>query len=138
MKKLFCFLVKGQSLEVSQDPVIGVFGESVNITWTLTKVDQTDKVVSTRLFLGNFTDNKLLFQGVNVLTKQNLVKEMFGERIQVSFKEPNYILTLDNLSFSDTVTFSLVISQEIQGTVIQRPAVFKSVAISEVRGMYLL
>ena len=63
---------------------------------------------------------------------------MFGERIQVSFKEPNYILALDNLSFSDTVTFSLVISQEIQGTIIQRPTVFKSVAISEVRGMYLL
>ena len=63
---------------------------------------------------------------------------MFGERIQVSFKEPNYILTLDNLSFSDTVTFSLVISQEIQGTVTQRPIVHKSVAISEVRGMYLL
>ena len=118
--------------------MIGVFGESVNITWTLTKVDQTDKVVSTRLFLGNFTDNKLLYEVVNVLTKQNLAKEMFGERIQVSFKEPNYMLTLDNLSFNDAVTFALLITQEIQGTVTQRPAVVKAVAISEVRGMYLL
>ena len=137
MKNLFV-LVKGQSLEVFQDPVIGVFGGSVDITWTIRKVEQTDKVVPTRLFLGNFIDNKLLYDGVSVLTKHNLAKETFGDRIQVSFKERYYILTLDNLSFSDTVTFALALSQEIQGTVIQWPSGVKSVAISEVRGIYLL
>ena len=136
--KMYFISVKGQSLDVNPDLVIGVLGESVNITWTLRKVDQTDKVVATRLYLGNFTDNKLLYEGVNTLTKQNLAKDTFGERIQASFKEPNYTLTLSNLSFNDAVTFTLVVSQEIQGTVKQRPTVFKSVAITEVRGMCFL
>ena len=136
--KIYFISVKGQSLDVNRDSVIGVLGESVNITWTLGKVDQTDKVVSTRLFLGNFTDNKLLYEGVSVLIKRNLAKEMFGERIQVFFKEPNYTLTLSNLSFNDAVTFTLVVNVEIQGTVTQRPAAVKSVAITEVRGMWLL
>ena len=55
--------MKSQSLELTQGSVIGVFGESVNITWTLRKVDQTDIVISTRLFLENFTENRLLYEG---------------------------------------------------------------------------
>ena len=118
--------------------VIGFFGESVDIIWTLSSIDPTDKVVSTGLFLGNFTDNKKLHEGVNILHKQELAKKMFGERIQVSFKEPDYTLTLRNLSFSDTFTFTLVIIKEIQGTITQRPAAVKSVSISEVTGMCFL
>ena len=98
--------MKSQSLELTQDSVIGVFGESVNITWTLRKVDQTDVVISTRLFLGNFTENRLLYEGVNMFMKQNLAKVIFGKSIQASFKEPIYTLTLSNLSYSDTFTFT--------------------------------
>ena len=130
--------MKCQSLELTQDSVIGVFGESVNITWTLRKVDQTDVVISTRFFLGNFTENRLLYEGANMLMKQNLAKVIFGERIQASFKEPIYTLTLSNLSYNDTFTFTLAVIQRIQSNIDLRPVVFKSAAISEVRGMYFL
>ena len=130
--------MKSQSLELTQDSVIGVFGESVNITWTLRKVDQTDIVISTRLFLGNFTENRLLYEGANMFMKQNLAKVIFGERIQASFKEPIYTLTLSNLSYNDTFTFTLVVIQRIQNSIGLRPVVLKSTAISEVRGMYFL
>ena len=40
-----------------------------------------------------------------MLIKQNLAKVVFGERIQASFKEPIYTLTLNNLSFNDTFPF---------------------------------
>ena len=118
--------------------MIGVLGESIDIKWALTKVLQTDKVFGTRLFLGNFTDGKLLYDGVNILTKQTLAKEIFGERIQASFKGPVFTLTLRNLSFNNRCTFTLVMAQEIQGTITQRPAAVKSVAISEVRGTCFL
>ena len=114
--------------------MIGVLGESIDIKWTLTKVDETDQVSSTRLFLGNFTENKVLYEGVQRLIKQDLAKDIFGERMQASFKEPVYTLTLRNLSFNDTYTFTLIIFQEIQGTITPRPVIAKSVAISEVRG----
>ena len=130
--------MKCQSLELTQDSVIGVFGESVNITWTLRKVDQTDVVISTRFFLGNFTENRLLYEGANMLMKQNLAKVILGERIQASFKEPIYTLTLNNLSYNDTFTFTLAVIQRIQSNIDLRPVVFKSAAISEVRGMYFL
>ena len=130
--------MKGQSLKATPDPVRGVLGESVDITWTLTKEDKTDKVLTTRLFLGNFTESKLLYEGVKTLTKQDLAKDIFRERIQASFEEPVYTLTLRNLSFNDTYTFTLVIFQQIQGTINLRPTVVKSVSISEVKGTCFL
>ena len=36
--------MKRQSLEVTPDPVIGVLGKSVDITWAITKIDQDDVV----------------------------------------------------------------------------------------------
>lgn len=73
-----------------------------------------------------------------MLMKQNLAKVIFGERIQASFKEPIYTLTLSNLSYNDTFTFTLVVIQRIQNSIGLRPVVLKSTAISEVRGMYFL
>ena len=130
--------MKSQSLELTQDSVIGVFGESVNIAWTLRKVDQTDVVISARLFLRNFTENRVLYEGANMLMKQNLAKVIFGERIQASFKEPIYTLTLSNLSYNDTFTFTLAVIQGIQSNINLRPVVIKSAAISGVRGMCFL
>ena len=130
--------MKSQSLELTQDLVIGVFREPVNITWTLRKVNQTDVVISTRLFLGNFTENSLLYEGANMFMKQNFAKVIFGERIQASFMEPIYTLTLSNLSYNDTFTFTLAVIQGIQSNINLRPVVIKSAAISEVRGMYFV
>ena len=118
--------------------MICVLADSVEITWALRKVAKTDVVISSRLFLGHFTENRLLYKGVNMLIKQNLAKVVFGERIQASFKELIYTLTLNNLSFNDTFTFTLAVSQEIQGTLTQQPGVVKSPAIREVRGMYFI
>ena len=118
--------------------MIGVLRQSVNITWTLRKVHVADPVVSTRLYLGNFTENRLLYRGVHMLIKKNLAKVIFGERIYASFKESIYTLTLTNLSFSDTFTFTLVVFQEDRRFFTLRPVVVKSAAISEVRGMYFL
>ena len=71
-----------------------------------------------------------------MLFKQNLAKVIFGERIQASFKEPIYTLTLSNLSFSDTFTFTLVVNQEDGRSFTMRPVVVKSASIIEVRGMF--
>ena len=115
---------------------MGVLGGSVDITWTLTKVDQRDVVVDTRLFLGaNFRVDNLLYRGSVVLNKLDHAEKMFGGRIQASFKEPRYILKLSNLSFSDLITLTLVVNQEIGSTLVSRPAIFKSVKIIEVKGM---
>ena len=73
-----------------------------------------------------------------MLFKQNLAKVIFGERIQASFKEPIYTLTLISLSFSDTFTFTLVVNQEDGRSFTMRPVVVKSASIIEVRGMYFL
>ena len=44
----------------------------------LRSIDATNHVVSTRFFLGNFKDNKNLYEQVNRLTKHELAKKMFG------------------------------------------------------------
>ena len=116
--------------------MVGVLGESVNVIWTLTKANGADTVVGISLFLGNSTENKVLYDGSSGLNKQNLAREMFDERIQTSFKEPSYTLTLNNLSFTDTVTFTLVVIQRIGSTNNLRPLSIKSVAVI-VKGMYI-
>ena len=114
-------------------------GGSVNITWTIKKIDQSDLVSNTRLFLGtNFIHSNLLYRGSVVLDKLEYAKRKFGGRIQAVFIEPNYTLTLRNLSFSDLITFILVVNQQIGSTLTPRPVTFKSVEINEVRGMYFL
>lgn len=133
--KIYFISVKGQSLEVTPNPVIGVLGESAHMTWTYTKKDGNADIISARFFLGNSTEGKLLFDGPSGLNKKNITREIFGERIQTSFKKTNYTLTLKNLSFTDTFTFTLVIVEET-GITLQRT--LKSVTIREVRGMYFL
>ena len=70
--------------------------------------------------------------------KQNLAKVIFGKRVQASFKEPIYTLTLSNLSYNDSFTFTLAVIQGIQNNINLWPVVIKSAAISEVRAMYFL
>ena len=136
--KIYFVTVKGQSLQATPNPAVGVLGRSVDITWTIKKIDQSDLVNNTRLFLGeNFIPSNLLYPGSVVLNKLEYAKRKFGDRMQAVFIEPNYTLTLRNLGFSDLITFILVVNQEISSTLIPRPVTFKSVKINEVRGMYL-
>lgn len=134
---LFLFIsVRGQSIAVKPNPAISVIGESIDIAWTITKVDQSDIIVTARLYLGtSFASNKLLYQDIEPLAKQDLANKMFGERIHASFKEPNYKLTLNELNINDSVNFTLVVNQEIIGTLKARPVLKKSVEVIVVTGM---
>ena len=99
----------------------------MNITWTITKIDQNDTVADTRLYIGTyFTKSKLMYQGVVKLMKLSPAKIMFGNRIRTTFKEPNYILTISNLCYNDTIIFTLVVKQEIGTTLILRLVTTKS------------
>ena len=128
----------GQSLQVTPDSVIGVLGGSVDITWTVTKIDQDDVVSDTRLYFGTqFTKDNLLYQGVAKLTQLKPARDKFGGRIHATFKEPKFTLTLSDLSFNDTITFTLVVNQENGTTLTPRPVNFKSVKILAIKGVYL-
>ena len=130
------FSVRGQSISVTPNPAISVIGESIDISWTITKVDQSDVIVTARLYLGtSFASNKLLYQDIEPLTKQDLANKMFGERIHASFKESNYKLTLNKLNINDSANFTLVVNQEIIGTLKARPVLKKSVEVIVVTGM---
>ena len=134
--KSFFISVKEQLLNVTHDQVRGVVGGSVKITWTITKRYQNDKVADTRLYLGTvFTKSNLLYQGVAKLSKLNPAKAIFGHRLQAIFKEPKYVLTINNLSYNDTIMFTLVVNQEIGTTLIPRSVSKKSVQII-VTGMH--
>ena len=102
----------------------------MNITWTITKRYQNDKVADTRLYLGTvFTKSNLLYQGVAKLSKLNPAKAIFGHRLQAIFKEPKYVLTINSLSYNDTIMFTLVVNQEIGATLIGRSVSNKSVQV---------
>ena len=118
-------------MQVTPDSVIGVLGGSVDITWTVTKIDQDDVVSDTRLYFGTkFTKDNLLIQ-------LKPAGDKFGGRIHATFKEPKFTLTLNNLSFNDTITFTLVVNQENGATLTPRPVNFKSVKILAIKGVYL-
>ena len=119
--------------------MIGVLEGSVDITWKITKKVPSDTILSVRLFLGtNFTRDRILYEGFDTLTERTLAKATFGERIQATFNEPEFTLTLSNLSFSDALfTFTLLVNTEdIQSQT--RPAANKSAKISVVRGIHFL
>lgn len=133
--------MKGQSLEVSPDPVVGVLGGSLEIKWTLKKFNQSDMVSSTRLYNGTSpTPPNLLYEGGTEFRKTDLAKTMFDERIQFDFKDPNYTLKLNNLTYSDKVTFTLVVGTQTSTAPIKfRPdPAIKSVQVQEVRGIYFI
>ena len=130
---VFFVSVKGQSVKVTPDPVIGIFGGSVDITWTLTKEAENDKINSVRIFLGNQSEGNVLYEGVSKFTKLDYAKTNFGDRMKANFQDSKYTLTLSNLSFSDLFTFTLIVGTE-DSSFKTRPNVIKSVKISEVRG----
>ena len=135
--EMFLVSVNTQSLEVTPDPAIGDLGGSIDIIWTITKVEPTDRVINTRLYIGtDFNQENVLYYGLPPLTKADVAKT-FGGRIKVTFDDPKFKLTLSNLNFKDTVTFTLVISTE-DDSFNSRPNSIKSIKITEVRGEEIL
>ena len=103
------------------------------------KIEQINVIANTRLYLGtNFSSNNLLYQGVNNLIQQDAAKSLFGERIKAFFTEPTYTLMLTNLCFSDTVTFTLLVSSEIGDTGTAGLTFGRSTKISVMTGMHFI
>ena len=137
--KLHFILVKGQSLVVDPVQVDGVLGGFAKITWTFSKLVQSDVVTNVRLFLGSASppvEENLLYTSTQVL-KSPLADNMFGDRIEAIWKEPQYTVTIKNLSFSDKIMVTLAINSRINGSLTERTVVSKSVQI-EVKGMHFL
>ena len=128
--------MKGQSLVVDHDLVEGVLGGFVKIKWNFTKEAQSDLVTNTRLFLGPPVDGETLYFGLQ-LTKSDLAKQMFDGRIEAIWKEPQYTLTLSNLSLSDQIMVTLAINSRIKDSLKERDVVSKSVQV-KVKGMHFL
>ena len=136
LNRFYCVLVKGQSLEVTPNPVAGVVGGSVHITWTIKKKDENDIIGNTRLYLGDsILQSQLLYRGASPFDKLQLANARFGDRTQVTLIETNYTLILANLSPNDTTWFTLVVNME-DANLNPRPVIVKSVEISEVKGMH--
>ena len=133
---VFLFSVKGQSLDARPDTVIGVYGGSVNITWTLTKKAKSDKISNVRIFLGNPSEGNILYEGTSTFIKHDYARTNFGDRIKDSLEESKYRVTLNNLSLIDLSTFTLVVSTE-DLNFNRRPNMLKSVKIDKVKGMLL-
>ena len=101
------------------------------------KVETTDKVFNTRLYIGtNVTTEKLLYEGLVNFVRGDAAKT-FGDRIKANFKDPEYTLTLSNLRYNDTITFTLVVNQE-DASFNPRSPTMKSFKIIEVRGKCFL
>ena len=135
-----CFiLVNGQSLQVTPDPAIGDLGGSVDIIWTIMKVEPSDKVTNTRLYIGtNFTTEKLLYEGSGAADlAEGDAAERFGNRMKATFEDPKYTLTLSNLNYNDTITFTLVVNLEDASLNPRQPSI-RSIKIIKVRGKYFL
>lgn len=116
----------------------GVLGGSVDITWSVIKKGQSDLISRTRLYLGtSLTRTNLLYQGVTALSKQNSANLWFGDRIQIRYNEPKYTLSLTDLHFNDTVTFTLEVTL-IDANIILVSNIVKSTKIIAVTGMFFL
>lgn len=115
----------------------GVLGGSVDITWSVIKKGQSDLISSTRLYATSLTRTNLLYQGVTALSKQNSANLWFGDRIQIRYNEPKYTLSLTDLHFNDTVTFTLVVTLE-DANLILVSNILKSTKIIAVTGMFFL
>ena len=84
--RIFFVLVKALSLEATPDSVTGVLEGSVKIAWTLTKKVADDRILSAGLFLGNVSNNNVLYQkGTNDFEKQLYAETNFGDCIQANF-----------------------------------------------------
>ena len=103
------------------------------------KLNQINVITNTILYLGtNFTSNDLLYQGVHNLIQQDAAKLLFGKRIKAIFTEPSYTLMLSNLCFSDTVTFTLLVSSAIVDTGTLGPTFGRSAKVRIVTGMHFI
>ena len=123
-------------MEVSPDPVTGIFEGSIDITWRIIKKNDSDSIINMRLYLGtSTTDVNILY---NRVAKTSLAEKTFGGRIQASLKGAEYTMTLNNLSFSDNLlTFTLLVNTEDTNNNPRKPA-RESVNISVVRGIHFL
>ena len=115
----------------------GVLGGFVEITWSFTKAAQSDVVSNTRLFLSASPAGELLYSGVSLIKSRD-AERRFGDRIKATWKDLQYTLTLSNLSFSDTISFTLAINSRINDSFTERNVLVKSVQIIEVKGMHFL
>ena len=121
-------------MEVTPDPAIGYLGGSINIIWTIIKVEPTDKVINTRLYIGTkFEQENLLYAGRHPYLSNGDVAKKFRGRIKATFDDSKFTLTLNNLNFKDTLTFNLVINTE-DVNFNPRPSSIKSVQIVQVTG----
>ena len=124
-------------MEVTPEPAIGDLGGSIDIKWTIRKVEPSDKAVNTRMYIGsNFTAENLIYQGLAGLSEGEAAKD-FGDRIKATFVDSTFTLTLSNLSYNDTITFTLLVNAE-DALLNPRPVIITPVKIIEVRGRYLL
>lgn len=126
--KIYFVSVKGQSIE-APDSVVSHLGEPVIIKWTIVK-DQTDRIVHMRLYHGKeFIPENVLTKGVQPLIKQALAEDMFGENMKTKFNDSFYYVTFDKWNLTKKTTFTLVVNLEVNGTLIPRPALNKSVEV---------
>ena len=135
----FCFIpAKGQSLE-APDQVTGNFGEPLTLKWTLVKKEETDKVQSSILFFGKEVTGATLFTGSTAgVQEEDSAKELFGGRISASWIGLTYVVTVANLQYNDTVSFTLFIIQRAAIVTEKRPDVNKTITISAVNGTYFV
>lgn len=129
--------MKGQSLSVTSKTLKGEVGGSIEVTWTVFKVNQSYIISSAKLFLGTTTIPEYqLYSGVLKQTKQDFAIDQFGDRIEAKFKDPNYTVTLNNLNYTDISTqFTLVVDVRTP-TGQLKAQVRETVEITEVKGMY--
>ena len=98
------------------------------------KVEPTDKVFNTRLYVGTkFEQENLLYAGLYPYLSNGDVAKKFEGRIKATFDDPKFTLTLSNSNFKDAVTFSLVINTE-DVRFFPRQLSIKSVQIVQVKG----
>ena len=137
--KLLCFIsVEGQSLDISSHSVIGTFGETTTLTWTVQKLMESDKIESATLFLGKKTGGDILFRGaVNPVSKLQEASNIFGERITANWSGLMYNVELKKLQYSDTFSFTLLVTQTSEDFSVARNRTFSTISITKVKGMFI-
>ena len=131
--------MKGQSLEVSSDLVTGELRNSLILIWSVNKLEKTDKIQASLLVLGNSTTGEILFTGINPIIESPSVKSDFAGRLTAAWDGTNFKVKLTKLLYSDSVAFTYIVSQIANDNVTPRGGMlFKTITITEVRGMLIL
>ena len=137
-----CFLlVDGQTgFELTQEDskIVGILGQNVRLQWNIIKINETDTLYAADLILVGNTDTKLFVLGGD--TKQSLTsagKKLFGDRITAHINDgKTYILTLQNLNFSDEKSFRLEVL--ILANAVATISFRKATIQLSVRGLFLI